>query len=99
MTTKLPAKLTKLVTTTNTKISKLTSYGEREVTANYPGNILEWSNSLKGWKIGSRVKPGKYQLDANEIIIEANESDIETTKSHLIVFPLYKKSYEGKRGN
>jgi hypothetical protein len=98
MATKLSSKLTKMVTTTNTKISKLTSYGERGITVNFPGNILEWSNSLKGWKIGSRVKPGKYQLDANEIIIEANESDIETIKNHLDILPLYKKSYEGRGG-
>jgi|WetSurMetagenome_2_1015567.scaffolds.fasta_scaffold26293_8 hypothetical protein len=86
----------KLITATNAKISKMTKLGEREVTTTSTGYVLEWSNGLKRWQITYQKKAGKHELDANELIVEAKESDIAAIVSHLHELPLYKYSFEAK---
>jgi hypothetical protein len=90
--------LKKLRDLTNTKISKLTQYGERSVTTTGAGNIIEWSNTLKAWKMGARVRAGTHMLDANEVFVEGDERVILLILPFLNDLPLFKRSYEGRGG-
>jgi hypothetical protein len=91
--------LKKMLESTNTKISKLTKYGERTVTTQNVGNILEWSNSLKKWKMSARIRAGTHTLDANEVAVDGDEHEITQILPFLNDLPLFKKSYEGRGGN
>jgi hypothetical protein len=83
--------------TTNEKIKGLTHYGERQWCAADDGHILIWSNACACWHIGYCVHRSEHvTLDANEMLVYADEGNILKWLPHLDMLPLYKYSFEAR---
>ena len=93
--------MTDSIDTIAERITNLTTYGIRKVTAENRAYVLTWFNSSAKWCISARriAKGEQLTLDANQCLAYAFRKDLELMINLLPALPLYANSYEAVRCN
>lgn len=97
--------MNEIIKTINEEIQKQTEYGTRNVIVpNNKFTFLNWSNNSESWYI-NKVLTNHYKihsnnkicnLDANQIVVPYEESEVKEIIDELEELPLYQFSFEAK---